>query len=116
MPAINVLDAKRHTCPFNAFAPCQGAQCMAWTWEGQPYECCETDNLVQMEDGAIRPVGDARSPEGDGWRADGLPFAKGYHQSAKLGLPPGKAQRWIRERPRALGSCGRTARHDDIPF
>jgi hypothetical protein len=38
---------------------------------------------------------------------DDGPHQKGYHQSAKLGLPKAMAQRWVKERPRAEGQCGR---------
>jgi hypothetical protein len=106
MPTIFEADATDHLCPYNDFKPCFGAACMGWSWLGPQADRCETDNLVETEDGP-RPVGTPPTPEGEGWVMDGEPRQKGYHQSAKLGLPKATAQRWVRERPRAQGQCAR---------
>lgn len=107
MPSIFAADAGDHLCPYNEFNPCAGEKCMAWLWQGPQADHCETDNLVETEDGQ-RPVGAPPTPDGEGWVMDGPPHQKGYHQSAKLGLPKATAQRWTKDRPRAQGMCGRT--------
>lgn len=116
MPTINALDASRHLCPFDGFKSCRGSVCMAWSWQGHAFERCETDNLTRQDDGTERPVGVPATPEGENWEADGPAFKKGYHQSAKLGLPVATGQRWMRQVQRAAGWCGRIACHDEIPF
>ncbi len=109
MPVIDHEDAAEHLCPLRNFQTCYGPQCMAWQWEGQPFERCETDNLSDTPDGQ-RPVGDIKTPSGYGWEPDGEPFDKGYHQSAKLNLPKARAQRWIRPVPRSKGFCSQYGR------
>lgn len=106
MPEIFEKHSFQHACPYNGFAECLGSKCMAFRWAGPTHDRCETDNLVQSEDGP-RPIGSAPMPDGDGWEMDGPSFAKGYHRSEKDKLPKATAQRWIRERPLLRGSCGR---------
>lgn len=106
MPTILEIDAPNIACPWNEFKPCLGASCMAWAWAGSPVERAETDNLQNTPDGP-RPNGTVPAPGGINWEADGPEYEKGYHQSAKLGLPRARAQWWRRKIPRAEGSCGR---------
>lgn len=106
MPTIFERDAPEHACPYDAFSPCRGSRCMAWAWTGPTVDRCETDNLVETEEGP-RPVGDPTLPEGDGWQMDGAPYAKSYHRSAKDKLPPAAGQRWVREREVLKGECAR---------
>jgi hypothetical protein len=119
MPTINSEDAGDHACPYNRFQPCLGMKCMAWIWIGRAFDSCETDNLVDTEDGQ-RPLGAPPMPEGDGWEADGGPFKKGYARSSKDKLPAATGQRWTRKRKVNHGRCGRAAMDsaydDQIPF
>jgi hypothetical protein len=108
MPTIKEANAGDHWCPFNNFAPCVGAKCMAWAEVGRPYEYAETTDLVETPEGE-RPSGDAPTmPDGDGWKADGMERQVGYHQSAKLKLPKARSQRWERKTKVENGRCGRT--------
>jgi hypothetical protein len=106
MPTIFANDAGDHACPYNNFNPCLGSKCMAWTWQGPRADRCETDNLVETEEGP-RPIGSPATPEGEGWEMDGPPFSKGYHRSDKDKLPKATGQRWSRPRPVVKGSCSR---------
>ena len=106
MPEIFASEAHAHSCPFNDFSPCLGPQCMAFRWHGPTHDRCETDNLIETDEGP-RPVGVPAIPEGDGWEMDGPSFSKGYHRSEKDKLPKATGQRWIRARDLQRGSCGR---------
>ena len=106
MPTIFELDAGDHLCPYNSFAPCFGAKCMAFGWIGPQADRCETDNLVDTPEG-LRPNGSPPAPDGEGWEMDGAPYSKGYHRSEKEKLPKATAQRWVKARPRAQGQCTR---------
>lgn len=99
-------EAMNKECPWNNFSPCKGDVCMAWNWMGRAFEECETDNLVETDDGK-RPIGDVQTPPGEDWQAYGQPFNKSYHQSQKLKLPPATAQRWRRKVARQTGFCSR---------
>ena len=105
-------NAGNHACPFRNFEPCLGAKCMAFSYIGRDIDQCDTDNLGETGDGP-RPIGDVKSPEGDGWEADGPAFKKSYHRSAKNGLPAATGQRWIRKRHRSNGTCARVAEQYD---
>lgn len=108
MPTIFAKEAGDHAWPFAAFKPCLGPICMVWAWEGPAADRCETDNLVETEDG-VRPLGSPSTPAGEGWEMDGGPFPKGYHRSAKDRLPTGTGQRWVRRRQAVEGHCARGA-------
>lgn len=105
-----IFDAEAHeyACPYHDFKPCMGSRCMAFRWSGPTHDRCETDNLVQTEDG-LRPVGSPAAPEGEGWEMDGPSYSKGYHRSDKDKLPKATGQRWIKRRELVRGSCGRVA-------
>lgn len=111
MPSIPEIEAVEHKCPWNGFTQCFGSECMAWVWNGAPYEDAETHNIVKTEDGE-RPVGDPPEPEGADWKPEGAPVPKGYHRSDKDNLPKGSMQRWRRKRERLFGSCGRVSDND----
>lgn len=107
MPTIFAKDAEDHACPYNEFRACLGPRCMAWVWEGPRADRCETDNLVETEEG-LRPIGAPKTPEGDGWEMDGGTFSRGYRRSAKDKLPPATAQRRVRQRECTQGRCVRS--------
>lgn len=105
-------------CPFRDFQPCLGPGCMAWSWVGSTRERQSTTNLVETPDG-LRPHGELLPPEGDGWKPSGPPYKRGYHRSAKDGLPPALEQWWERPVERTRGRCGRVSGYDaddEVPF
>lgn len=106
MPVIKETSAAKHACPFNNFAPCMGAGCMAWIWHGRRFEEVETTNLVETPEGA-RPSGDPVRPPGEGWKRYGAEFSRGYENSAKMKLPKATGQKWRRSCPQTGGFCGR---------
>ena len=108
MAKVFEKDARDHLCPYNGFAPCFGAKCMAWVWIGPDAERCTTTNLQQTPDGE-RPVGDPPAPNGDGWDRDGVARQTGYHRSKQDGLPPAISQGWIRRLGVFEGRCGRSS-------
>ncbi len=115
MARIFEAEAGAYACPYRDFQPCLGAKCMAWIWLGRTQDVCETDNLVETEEGP-RPLGEPLMPDGEGWQMDGPARPKTYHRSAKDKLPPGKAQRWVRARPLVEGCCGQNRHLDSDPY
>ena len=115
MPVIFEKDAPDHACPFRDFQPCLGAKCMAWSWYGRTEDRCETNNLVETEEGQ-RPVGSPKVPEGEGWQMDGPARHTGYHRSAKDKLPPALTQYWVRPLEQVRGGCNRTGHDQGYPW
>lgn len=106
-----IEDAQQRVCPFNVTSDgkCAADGCMAWVVTDDGYIRATTDNISTLEDGEEWAAGDPGLPDqGDGWEADGQPYSKPYHRSAKLKKPAGTEQRWRRRVGPHKGMCGRT--------